>query len=1208
MEVRYILLLTYLLNFNNFCSTFEQTIYISNSTGHNKPDCVTNSTFNNSCATLDYVLGIISNSSDLGYKLRTSTKIQIQGDQFLQENYTLTGLNNFAVSGDSEGSVIKCKSRVGLVIVSSKDIVIEYMTFLNCGSKQKAQNNKNISFYAGLFFSSITNVSVTDCMITNSTGIGMALLNVGGHVVFTHTHFTGNINNSTNGSKVQSGFAQVGGGLIIEFTYNDTDNVQSSSNNTYIFYKCTFINNGCKWNAKHEPDPTEADKSHVIFGCGGGMAMTFKGKAQGNTVRLEYCNFVNNLADWGGGYYILFENKSFNNFVQLKNVTAESNYGVLSGGGGRFFFGPCFTYTEVLNLKPNYFQQENCSYLNNYAGWGGGVSVYGSNGFKDNRPLADRSLLFFSSRWINNRAVVASALGFVSNSIELQEWFFGNFCIGLPYTVELQKCEFRENKISSNFQFIVGTGTVYVDEAPIIMGNVFFTLNNGTPLVLDLSNVYINENVTFLENSGNEGGAVALYGRSKIILGKNSSLNFTSNKALLRGGAIYAHSQGPNLKAFQVHLFDRSTCFFSYAEPNKHPNSWIAQVTFQNNSAPSKSGKSVYCDTLQFCRVYGSITEALQWKPVFNYVNSTDDEPEIVTDPVAIYTSNPDWVGFPGQQFSPNVTLLDEKEHATNGLLKMSVQSPDSEVRVGKEVSNYIYISHNKSSVPVSFDSKKLKGNFSLTLSSVYTQVIRVTVDNITTTPCYGGYKFDKSQRKCVCLSQIEMAYGYRRCGQDGKTIYLKEEYWATIGKDGTFLVYPCPSEYCKCANKPIETASSSNECVFTKFQRNTGQCAENRKGRLCGSCKKGYSVVVGLSECRKCRNERGLLWFLLIIPGLTIIVLVIIYFEIDFFSGPLNSWLYTYHIVHLLPFTRFYLDPFITLVISLTNGTFDISIGKCIWEGMDGLQKLALQYLMPFYCILLLYLISKLLRNFPNLPLANRSFHRAFVTIVIISYASLIHTTVTILQPVQVDEHWYVYVQADVEYFGKDHLPYAIPALLILVFLVIPFPFVIAFSSYFVKRFQRLRNFIPLFGAIKSPYRPNRSWFASYYIFCRLIFVTLFIFRNNYEHTLFPFHEGISVIILLIFVLLRPYNDENYIYFQVDTCFLSLLCLIICVANAHDVNQMKLKATVKFFEVLGRIFVYIPFVYSLILFVRYVYRRVQAMRQGRAGGYEPLM
>ncbi|XP_028405696.1 uncharacterized protein LOC114528262 [Dendronephthya gigantea] len=432
------------------------------------------------------------------------------------------------------------------------------------------------------------------------------------------------------------------------------------------------------------------------------------------------------------------------------------------------------------------------------------------------------------------------------------------------------------------------------------------------------------------------------------------------------------------------------------------------------------------------------------------------------------------------------------------------------------------------------------------------------------------------------------------RCGEDGKTVYVKEGYWATIGKHPQFIVLPCPLGYCKCDHK----TAKSDECIFTKFHKNTSQCEHYRHGRLCGSCDEGYSLVVGLNECRKCPSNIGLLWLLLLLVVVTVVVLALIYFQIDFFSGPLNSWLYTYHIVYFLPYKNKYLDPFITLVISITYGQFDLSTGKCLWKGMDALQKRTFQVIVPFYAVSLLYFITKLLRYFPNLPLADHSFHHALVTIVIVLYAFLIETTASVLMPVKVDGVWYVFQEADVEFLSRSHLPYAIPAFFILAVIVIPFPFVIAFSSYFTRRFQCLRNFIPMFEALQNPYRPSRTWFASYYIFCRLIIISLLTFRPNFEHTLFPFLEAVCVIFLLVFVLLRPYNEDNSVYFYVDTCFLSLLCLIICGMNAVEGNEDRV--TIRFLCVLVSILIYIPFGYSLVLFIRYAYIKFTVYNQGR--------
>ncbi|XP_046853437.1 uncharacterized protein LOC124446636 [Xenia sp. Carnegie-2017] len=1193
----------------SFCLASENTILISSAHG-NDTLCMRDNNRHQICRTLDFVLAVVSDAS----KFRTSTKIEILDDQIVEKNYNLNGFYNLTISGASKQVTIRCKPEIGFVFSSSKDVVLTNLTFLRCGSRKNATNNAAISYYAGLYFSNITNVDVTSCKVANSTGIGVALVNVGGMVAFSHTYFTGNIYRSENGSKVESGIAHVGGGLTIEFTYSKNDKAFAGKNNIYKFHNCSFINNGCNWNEKNASNPTEGNGENVIFGCGGGIAATFKSHSEGNVIQLIDCILRDNIADWGGGYYVLFEGKSFDNVAYFRNVSVESNYAALSGGGGRFSFLQCFNYMEVLSFKPNHFLQELCNYTSNSALWGGGVSVFGSSSYKMNNTH-HKSLTFKHTHWVNNKATVASALGFLSKAIDMLKWEHTlGACIEIPYVIKLQNCELRENFVISNGkphgQGIVGTAAMYVDEAPVQLIDVNFTSNNGTALVLDLSNMYIKRSVKFIKNNGSEGGALAMFGRSRIILGVNSHLHFTSNRASLRGGAIYAYSQGPNLKAFTGNLLVRSSCFFGYINTSVPPRRWSARVTFAKNSAPSKSGKSVYCDTLQFCRSYGNVKSALQWSPVFHYTKNTheyDAEPEIMTDPVQMNTSKNHWSGFIGESISPKVTLLDEKGDETNGLLKMSVISSDnSSIHLGKRVSHYIYINDGKSSVPISFNGNSSKENFRVRLSAVYTQMMEITVDNVTTTSCYGGYTFNVNAGKCVCLPRSEMNYGYRRCGGDGETIYLKKGYWATRASNGALIVISCPVGYCHCRNMGYDSTNSIDECVITKFGSTTQQCIKSRTGQLCGSCVPGYSVVVGTNECRNCRGNLGVLWLLLALGILTIVVLAIIYFQIDFFSGPLNSWLYTYHIVNILPYHEKYMDPFIKLVISLTNGLFDLSTGRCIWKGMDNLQKLALQYIVPFYCFLLLYLIAKLLRRFPNLPLANRPFHQAFVTIAILSYSSLTNVTFSILYGVSIDGKWYVYKQGDVLYFSERHLPYAIPALLIFVFIVILFPTVIAFSSFFTTHFQCFRKFIPLFEAIKSPYRPSRSWFASYYIFCRLFFITMSIFRNYYEHTFFPFFEAVSIIVLLVFVLLRPYTDENYVYFKVDSCFLSLICVIACVANAIEVNEKKVD--VESFEIIARVFVYLPLLYSFVLLVCYVRRCINARNVDGVGVFAPLI
>lgn len=1172
-------------------STFKHHITVSEDGGHNQTECLYNSSV--ACKNLDYVLKQLVNTSEL----RNSTKIEIKGRQILEENHNLTNLTDFALCGEAkyesaEKSEIQCRFGRGLIIEFSKDIAIEHLSFRGCGSRQLIPGFVNISIHSGIFITNTIDVVVNHCNISNSSGIGMTFFDVGGLVIFNHTIFNNNTGNVTSRSNVWSELAQVGGGLIIQLTHDGGLAPFNSSNNIYHFHHCEFLNNDCTWDIggdKIDPEGISGSRSS-FFGCGGGVVMSFQGEAKDNRVLMDSCTFVNNVADWGGGYFFLFQDKSQNNSVHLNHVKLESNLAHFGGGGGRFGFYPCVKFSDLLKLHPNYFKHTYCTYWKNSAGWGGGVSIFGSTEFPENTHK-DNSLSFSNCHWVKNQATVGSALGLLSNWLDPKQRATQQPGKGLAYTIKLMNCTFKSNIITPDQEygkFVVGTGAIYTDIAPIIMQNVSLCHNNGTALVLDWSYVYISGNVMFYNNRGSKGGAIALYGRSKITLGENSSLNFTSNRALLKGGAIFAYSQGPDLKAFDVRILDRSTCFFSYWKAYSPPENWTAKVSFYHNSVPNKpSGNSIYADTLQFCRGYGGLSEALEWKPVFNYYGLDNETKsyQVVTDPVTIQTHNNNWMVFPGEMFYPKIDLRDEKNQSVDGLLKILINS-DS-VWLGEHVSHYMYVSGGVSAIPLSLAQNVSKtGYYDLTLSSVYTQVISTTLGNITTLGCYGGYKFGKT--KCTCLDSNEMPFGYSRCEGDGTTIYLKLGYWAVTDKKGKLDVLSCPRGYCKCANKSTKL-NTKDECIFKKFNNENKQCTDNRVGRLCGTCKKGFSVVVGNEDCRECTNM-GLLYMIPIVVGLTFIVLAIIYFEIDFFSGPLNSWLYTYHIISLLPATSdnyMYLDPFILFVIGLTNGAFDIKTGKCFWDGMDALQKHTLEYLMPIYCLALLYFINKLLRNFPSLNFSRHSFHHAFVTIVIISYASLLQNTMIILQPITIHGKLYVYVQADVEYFSNKHIQYAIPALLILSLVVIPFPFIIAFNSFFTKHWQRLRHFIPFFEVLQSPYRTDRSWFSSYYIFCRLLFISVMMASPEFQHSRFAIYEAICVIILMTFVLLQPYSEENMFYFKVDTFFLTLLCLIYCFIEAMETNVHQ--AAVLSFNILIHILTYIPFIYSLGLLVQYV-------------------
>ena len=105
----------------------------------------------------------------------------------------------------------------------------------------------------------------------------------------------------------------------------------------------------------------------------------------------------------------------------------------------------------------------------------------------------------------------------------------------------------------------------------------------------------------FTDNSGYRGGALALYGRSKIVLMKNSSLLFTGNSAKEKGGAVFVDASGSPLGNSDWSGLHVHACFFTYEVEDVDYRHWRTRVVFEGNKAPKASGQSLYATTLKNC-------------------------------------------------------------------------------------------------------------------------------------------------------------------------------------------------------------------------------------------------------------------------------------------------------------------------------------------------------------------------------------------------------------------------------------------------------------------------------------------------------------------------------------------------------------------------------------------------------------------------------
>ena len=132
-----------------------------------------------------------------------------------------------------------------------------------------------------------------------------------------------------------------------------------------------------------------------------------------------------------------------------------------------------------------------------------------------------------------------------------------------------------------------------------------------------------------------------------------------------------------------------------------------------------------------------------------------------------------------------------------------------------------------------------------------------------------------------------------------------------------------------------------------------------------------------------------------------------------------------------------------------------------------------------------------------------------------------------------------FVRLQGNVEYFGSDHLPYAIPAVLVLLFLsltppllLISYPLLWRVKARVVRNIGTdndttvwpIRKLIPLIDSLQGVFRDDCRMFAGLFLLWRVIIAAIFALSTN----LTLLYIAIMIALFVIFTIhavTRPYK-----------------------------------------------------------------------------------
>ena len=275
----------------------------------------------------------------------------------------LNSVSNFGIigTGGEKGSVrVNCEPGTGVMFNQSREIAIENVVFNGCGINASSLNFE-IDILSAIHFILCEDVIISWTSVLNSKGTAMVVYNSGGKI---------DILNSTFSSTTASG-------VYIEFPSSTLSSGINTENASYVMSDCTFKGNRGAYYFQDTP------------ATGGGLTLKFGGESWKNRITVRSCVFEDNIAYEGAGMFIQFNERSRENSVTIDSTRVTSNLagnsdskaGIRSSGGGaKVIF-------KSENAMGNSIVFQNCSFHNNSAYLGGGISVSAYTSHCDNSSV-----------------------------------------------------------------------------------------------------------------------------------------------------------------------------------------------------------------------------------------------------------------------------------------------------------------------------------------------------------------------------------------------------------------------------------------------------------------------------------------------------------------------------------------------------------------------------------------------------------------------------------------------------------------------------------------------------------------------------------------------------------------------------------------------------------------------------------------------------
>ena len=487
------------------------------------------------------------------------------------------------------------------------------------------------------------------------------------------------------------------------------------------------------------------------------------------------------------------------------------------------------------------------------------------------------------------------------------------------------------------------------------------------------------------------------------------------------------------------------------------------------------------------------------------------------------------------------------------------------------------------------------------------------------------GHTRCSSDRTCPTWSLCDSKEKICKCGKDhNRAIVCDSERLVSAVLDCYCVTYDQSTHLGSCFyNCEKYSFASKKDCIHEKLPTspelliNDSVCTRfHRTGLLCGDCEEGHSPLV-LSynlSCVECPDGHKNWWKFILVAfvPLTFFYFFVVVFNINVTSSRLHGVVWFSQVISAPQLIRLAMTGFTRRKSSLTVifkvflifysfWNLDIlrSVTPDVCLNVTTLQVLALDYLLalyPFLLIILSYFIIVLYdRKYVFIVAVWKPFHKmltrlqtswdvrtsvidSFATFFLLSCVKIISVSADVLMPTQIYQlgsnksTFGVYYTPSVEYFGHEHLPYAILALTLfalfvciptLTLILYPFQFFQKFLSLFPFNWHFLRAFVDSYqGCYKDGTEPGTfdcRWFSTVELLLRPIFFITYGFTQS--AILFAYAAMIFIIYVMLLINFQPFKTQASRYPSTDTVFFLLLSLCSIFFLGKDVIRRKTSA-----------------------------------------------